>query len=378
MPVGSMVALMIKRWSKSLLFAALVALFLGPRPAEAVRIKDLATLQGVRDNQLVGYGLVVGLNGSGDSNSTEFTVQSLVNMMKNMGISVDPTKVKVNNVAAVMVTAALPPFAKAGSGIDVLVSSVGDAKSLVGGTLLMTPLHGPDGKIYAVAQGPLVVGGFSGGGAAASVQKNHPTAGRIPNGALVEKQVPFSLPSGGALIYQLDDSDFTTASRMEAAVNERFGAGTAHCIDGGSLRIEMPKNYDGRTVDFLAALEDLQVQPDVEARIVVNEKTGTIVMGEDVRISTVAVSHGNLSLVVSESANVSQPPPLSNGQTVAVPQTKVGMAEDKGHLLVLDMGVSIGDIAKALNAIGATPRDMISIFQAIKAAGALHADLVVL
>ena len=369
---------MIRHFGKFMLLAALAVLLWAPRTAQAVRIKDLATLQGVRNNQLVGYGLVVGLNGTGDSSSTDFTVQTLVNMMKNMGITVDPSKVKVNNVAAVMVTTELPPFAKTGSAIDVLVSSIGDAKSLVGGTLLMTPLHGPDGKIYAVAQGPLVIGGFSGGGRAATAQKNHPTAGRIPNGALVERQVPFTLPNGGALTYQLDDYDFTTASRMESVINTRFGAGTAHCIDGGSVRIEMPQNYDGRTVDFLAALEALQVQPATEAKIVVNEKTGTIVMGEDVRISTVAVSHGNLSLVVSESANVSQPPPLSNGQTVTVPQTKVSVTEDKGKLMVLNMGVSIGDIAKALNAIGATPRDMISILQAIKAAGALHADLVVL
>lgn len=344
----------------------------------ASRIKDIATLEGVRENQLVGYGLVVGLNGTGDSSSTAFTVQSLVNMMERMGVTVDSSKVKVNNVAAVMVTANLPPFAKTGSTIDVTVSSIGDAKSLVGGTLLMTPLRGPDSRVYAMAQGPLVVGALAFGGKAASVQKNHPTAGRVPGGALVEREVPYTLPEGTSLTYRLRESDFTTIVRMEKAIDARFGPDSAQPVDGDSLRIAIPPAYKGRTVDFVAAVENVEVEPDAPARIVVNEKTGTIVMGENVRLSNVAVSQGNLSLVISESAKVSQPNALSNGQTVTVPKTDIQVKEDKGGLIVMNMGVSIGDIARALNAIGATPRDLIAIFQAIKAAGALHAQLVVL
>jgi len=346
--------------------------------AQASRIKELAQLEGVRANQLVGYGLVVGLNGTGDSASTKFTVQSLVNMMERLGVTVDPDKVKVSNVAAVIVTAELPPFARTGSAIDVEVSSVGDAANLAGGTLLMTPMKAADGKIYAVAQGPLVVGSLAFGGKAAKVQKNHPTAGRIPDGALVEREVPFVFGQQRELSYRLKDSDFTTVSRMSEAVNRHFGADIARSLDAGQMQVAIPDKFQDRVVDFVAELERLNVIPDVQARIVVNEKTGTIVMGDKVRISTVAVSHGNLSLVISEKTNVSQPNPLGAGQTVASPETQVDVAEDKGNLVVLQQGVSIGDVAAALNAIGATPRDLIAIFQAIKAAGALYADLVIL
>lgn len=346
--------------------------------AHASRIKDLAQLEGVRSNQLVGYGLVVGLNGTGDSSSTQFTVQSLVNMMERLGVTVDPDKVKVSNVAAVIVTTELPPFARAGSAIDVEVSSVGDAANLAGGTLLMTPLKAADGKIYAVAQGPLVVGSLAFGGKAAKVQKNHPTAGRIPDGALVEREVAFDFDQQHQLNYRLKDSDFTTVSRMSEAVNRHFGGGIARSLDAGQMQVQVPDGYHDRVVDFIAELERLNVVPDVKARIVVNEKTGTIVMGDQVRISTVAVSHGNLSLVINEQTNVSQPNPLGNGQTVVSPQTQVDVSEEKGNLVVLKQGVSIGDVAAALNAIGATPRDLIAIFQAIKAAGALYADLVIL
>ncbi|BCR06609.1 flagellar P-ring protein [Desulfuromonas versatilis] len=355
----------------------LVGLML-PASALATRIKDIAGLEGVRDNQLVGYGLVVGLNGTGDSASTQFTVQSLVNMMERLGVTVDRDEVKVDNVAAVIVTADLPPFARAGSGIDVLVSSIGDAESLAGGTLLMTPLKGPDGNIYAVAQGPLVVGSLAFGGKAAKVQSNHPTVGRIPGGALVEREVPYSFGGGDSLSYRLKDADFTTASRMSSVINSRFGAGTARAVDGGTLQVRLPEQYRGRTVEFVADLEGLEVTPDATARIVVNERTGTIVMGEEVRISTIAVSHGNLNLVISESAQVSQPGPFSEGQTVVVPQTSIEVSEEGSEIVVLEKGVSIGEVARALNAIGATPRDLIAIFQAIKAAGALHAELVIL
>ncbi len=346
--------------------------------AEASRIKELAQLEGVRSNQLVGYGLVVGLNGTGDSASTQFTIQSLVNMMERLGVTVDRNKVKVSNVAAVVVTADLPPFARAGNSIDVSVSSVGDAENLAGGTLLMTPLKAADGKIYAVAQGSLVVGSLAFGGKAAKVQKNHPTAGRIPGGALVEREVPFVFGQQQALNYRLKDSDFTTISRMREVINAHFGAELARALDAGQLRVQVPDSYREQVVEFVSQLELLEVTPDSLARIVVNERTGTIVMGDRVRISTVAVSHGNLNLVISEKTNVSQPNPLSSGQTVQTPETLVDVAEDKGNLVVLEQGVSIGDVAAALNAIGATPRDLIAIFQAIKAAGALYADLVIL
>ncbi len=346
--------------------------------AEASRIKELAQLEGVRSNQLIGYGLVVGLNGTGDSIKTRFTTQSLVNMMERLGVIVDPNRVKVANVAAVVVTAALPPFSRAGSAIDVSVSSIGDADNLAGGTLLMTPLKAADGKIYAVAQGSLVVGSLAFGGKAAKVQKNHPTAGRIPDGALVEREVPFVFGQDRELNYRLKNSDFTTVSRMSAAVNKHFGSQLARSLDAGQMQVRVPDNYRDRVVEFVSQLERLTLTPDSLARIVVNEKTGTIVMGEKVRISTVAVSHGNLSLVISEQASVSQPNPLSGGQTVVVPETQLDVAEDRSELVVLEQGVSIGDVAAALNAIGATPRDLIAIFQAIKAAGALYADLVVL
>ena len=367
-----------KRLSNKIVLILLSILLATLSTAEASRIKELAQLEGVRSNQLVGYGLVVGLNGTGDSASTQFTIQSLVNMMERLGVTVSPDKVKVANVAAVVVTAELPPFARAGSAIDVTVSSVGDAANLAGGTLLMTPLKAADGKIYAVAQGPLVVGSLAFGGKAAMVQKNHPTAGRIPDGALVEREVPYVFGQGDGLNYRLKDSDFTTVSRMSAAVNKHFGGMIAHSLDAGQMQVQVPDKFQDRVVDFVAELERLDVVPDAQARIVVNEKTGTIVMGDQVRISTVAVSHGNLNLVISEQTNVSQPNPLGGGQTVASPATQLDVSEEKGNLVVLQQGVSIGDVAAALNAIGATPRDLIAIFQAIKASGALYADLVIL
>jgi flagellar P-ring protein precursor FlgI len=347
--------------------------------AEASRIKELAQLEGVRSNQLVGYGLVVGLNGSGDSASTQFTVQSLVNMMERLGVTVDPNEVKVDNVAAVVVTANLPPFARAGSTIDVTVSSVGDAESLVGGTLLMTPLKAADGKVYAVSQGALILNALAFGGKAASVQKNHPTVGRIPGGASVEREVPFVFGENQELKYLLRDSDFTTVSRMSDAVNKHFGKTLARSLDAGQMQVSVPDDYRDRVVAFVSELERLTVTPDTLARIVVNEKTGTVVMGEKVRISTIAISHGNLSLVITEDTNVSQPNSFARrGRTVASPQTDINVNEDGGQLIVLEQGASIGDVAAALNAIGATPRDLVAIFEALKAAGALYADLVVL
>lgn len=368
--------MMVVRSSLFALFASLLLAF--PGSGMAARIKDVATLEGVRENQLVGYGLVVGLNGTGDSAATQFTVQSLVNMMERLGVTVDRAQVKVSNVAAVLVTAQLPPFARSGNTIDVLVSSAGDSTSLAGGTLLMTPLKGPDGNVYAVAQGPMLVGSLAFGGKAAKVQTNHPTVGRIPGGALIEREVALDFGAQPWLTYRLRTADFTTISRMGAVIDGTWGAGTAQTQDAGTIKVNIPPSYQGRVVEFVSAVEGLDVAIDTVARIVVNERTGTIVMGEDVRISTVAVSHGNLNLVVSESAQVSQPNPLSKGETVTVPQTTVQVTEDKSELVVMPMGVSIGDVAKALNAIGATPRDLIAIFQAIKASGGLHAELVIL
>ncbi|PIE59691.1 MAG: flagellar biosynthesis protein FlgA [Desulfobulbus propionicus] len=350
--------------------------------ANATRIKDLTTIQGVRDNQLMGYGIVIGLNGTGDDiKKSVFTRQAMINMIKRLGMALTDdvfNQMKTKNVAAVMITARLPPFARPGSAIDVHVSSIGDASSLSGGNLLMTPLKGPDGKTYAVAQGPLAVGGISYGGKSAEVQKNFPTAARITGGAIVERRVDYDLPENGALLFQLKETDFTTASRMETAINNYFGPETAKSLDSATIKVLRPEKFSGDMVNFIAELENIDIEPDTPARIVVNERTGTIVMGQDVRISTVAVSHGNLNLVISESIEVSQPNPLATGETTASPTTTINMTEEEGNLVVMEMGVNIGEIAKALNAIGATPRDLIAIFQAIKAAGALQGELVIL
>ncbi|MDD2465901.1 MAG: flagellar basal body P-ring protein FlgI [Desulfobulbus sp.] len=350
--------------------------------AWATRIKDMADIEGVRENQLMGYGLVIGLNGTGDDiKKSVFTKQAMVNMIKRMGMALTDDvfkQMKTKNVAAVMVTSQLPPFARPGSAIDAQISSIGDSSSLSGGTLLMTPLKGPDGNTYAVAQGPLAVGGIAFGGKSAKVQKNFPTSGRITGGALVERAVNFALPTTGDILYQLRETDFTTASRMVEAINAHFGNGTARPLDSRSIKVKRPASFQGDMVNFIADLEGIEVEQDQPAKIVVNERTGTIVMGQDVRISTVAVSHGNLNLVVTDSTQVSQPNPLSGGTTVAAPTTTAKAIEDPGNLVVMPMGANLGDIARALNAIGATPRDLIAIFQAIKAAGALHGELVIL
>lgn len=349
-----------------------------PATAGAVRIKDLTDIEGVRPNQLFGYGLVVGLNGTGDSKKTNFTVQSLLNMMERMGLTVLANEVKVDNVAAVVVTAELPAFSRPGSRIDVSVASIGDATNLAGGTLMMTPLKGADGQYYAVAQGPLVVGSLAAAGKTAKVQKNHPTSGRVPDGAIVELEIYNDFANLAELKYRLKESDFTTLDRMTRVINDYFGSEVAYAVDATEMQVVPPASFKGRLVEFVSEVEALDVAPDSIARIVVNEKTGTIVMGSEVRIDTVAVAHGNLSMVIGESAQVSQPNPLGQGQTVVVPETSIDVNEEEGELVVLKMGVSIGEVAFALNAIGASPRDLIAIFQAIKAAGALHADLVVL
>jgi flagellar P-ring protein precursor FlgI len=367
-----------KQFTKILLTVILVILAL-PAVTMGARIKDIAKLKGVRNNQLIGYGLIVGLNGTGDSSSTEFTIQSLVNMLERLGVTVDKDKVKVDNVAAVMVTAELLPFAKPGNTIDVLVSSIGDADNLSGGSLLMTPLKGPDGNVYAVAQGSITTGALAFSGEAASAQKNHPTVGRIPDGGLVEREVPFIMEQKNMLTYELGQADFTTVSRMAGVINSHYAQHIATAVDSGGLTIQVPEQFQGKIIDFIASLESLTVTPDTSAKIVVNERTGTIVMGEEVRISTVAVSHANLSIIISETATVSQPNAFARrGRTEVVPETAIDVVEDQANLVVMEMGVSIGDVANALNAIGASPRDLVAIFQAIKAAGALHAELVVL
>jgi len=374
----------VRRVFLSLLAAAVLIAALPPTEAGAVRVKDIAALQGVRNNQLVGYGLVTGLNGTGDDmKKSRFTLQSVYNMLVRNGITIAPEDIddfKLKNIAAVMVTAQLPAFARPGSTIDVQVSAIGDAKSLAGGTLLMTPLRAADNQVYAVAQGPLAIAAFSFGGRAAQVQKNHPNAGNIPNGGIVEANVPLALGADGTLLYQLSNADFTTASNMAQTINDNFGPDTAHPLDSGAVRITIPAELRENTVQFIAAVEGLDVKADTRAKVVVNERTGTIVMGKDVKLSTVAVSHGNLSLIIREAAEVVQPAPLAGGETVVVPETDIAVTEEGGQLTVLDMqeGVTIGEIASALNAIGATPRDLIAIFQAIKAAGSLHGELVIL
>lgn len=350
--------------------------------AAGTRIKDIAQLGGVRENQLVGYGLVTGLAGTGDDlKKVLFTRQALYNMMVRQGITINPKdfeKINSKNVAAVMVTASLPPFAKPGSTIDILVSSIGDADSLAGGNLLMTALKGPDNKVYAVAQGPMTIGAFSFGGKAAKAQKNHPTVGRIASGAIIEQTVPVVLGEKNALSYRLRASDFSTASNMSEAINATFGEGTAIPIDSTTVNVTIPDEYKAQPVPFIARLESLDITVDTNAKVVINERTGTIVMGQDVRLSTVAVSHGNLSIVIKEEADVFQPNPLASGETVIIPKSTVEITEDEGGLIVVKEGVSISAVADALNAIGATPRDLIAIFEAIKAAGAMHGELVVL
>jgi len=351
--------------------------FLGEDTASAARIKDLAAVKGIRSNQLTGYGLVVGLDGTGDKSGTRFTRRSLVNMLKRMGIDVNPVLVRVKNVAAVMVTAKMPPFSRTGSRIDVLVSSIGDAQSLVGGTLLLTQLKGADGKVYALGQGPISVGGFGAQGASgSSVTKNHLLAGRIADGATVEREIPVAFSEKKSLTLTLFNPDFTTALRMSDSINNAVGETVSRPVDSGTLQLKVPESYREHVPGFLAKLESLHVEPDAVARIVVNEKTGTVVIGEKVRISTVAVAHGNLSIVIKESFNVSQPQPFSRGgETVVTPESDVEVEEPKEKLMIVKAGANINDLVRALNAIGVTPRDLISIFQSIKAAGALQAEL---
>lgn len=345
--------------------------------ADAARIKEMGYIKGARSNQLIGYGLVTGLSGTGDKSNTIFTNQSLANMLETMGIRVDPKTTKVNNVAAVMVTCNLPPFARIGSKIDVTVSSIGDAKSIEGGVLVATPLKGADGQVYAFAQGPMVVGGFLASGQGASVQKNHPTVGRIVNGASIEREVISEEYKGEEIMIALKMPDFTNARRIADRINETF-SGIAHARDAGTINVTIPGEMRGNPVKFLSIVENLDIRTDMQAKIVVDEKTGTVVIGENVRVSTVVISHGNISVQVKEDARVSQPMPFGQGSTVVTPDTQISVREDRGKFYLLEAGISIRELVNALNATGISTRDVITILQTIKASGALHADLEVI
>lgn len=343
----------------------------------AARIKDIANIKGVRHNQLVGYGLVVGLNGTGDDDDLKYTIQSMAAMLQKMGVTVRAEDIESENVAAVMVTAELPPFARVGTQIDVLVSSIGDAENLQGGTLLFTPLKGADGQVYAIAQGPVSTGGFEAGGkAGGGVRKNFPTVGRVPGGASIEKEIAIDFNRKEMLTFVLHQPDFTTASRIAKAINAALHDRIARTQDAATIEVKVPQKYRGNAVELATVIENLGVTPDTISKVVINERTGTIIMGENVRISTVAIAHGNLSIQIKETANVSQPLPFSpRGETVVIPESDVFVEEGSKPLFLVESGVSIGEVVRALNAIGVSPRDLISIFQALKAAGALQAEL---
>lgn len=369
-----------------------------PSAAFSARVKDITSVQGIRSNQLFGYGLVVGLDGSGDNAGKGFTTQSLVNLLENMGIHVVPQDVKAKNVAAVIVNATLPPFARIGKKIDVTLSSIGDADSLQGGTLLLTPLKGVDGRIYALAQGAISVGGFRAGGAAGGgVTKNHPTVGSITGGATVEREIPLSLADKKELTLILNNPDFMTAIRIARAIDVEFGEALTKPIDSGTIQVRIPGEFQESVVQMMAQIGNLQVVPDSVAKVIVNEKTGTVVIGANVRIMNVAIAHGNLSIQIKETKNVSQPLPFSpegggigptqlednivvapGGSTVVTPDTDVRVSEENNRLMLVPEGKSIGELVRALNALGVTPRDLIIILQTIKSAGALQAELEIL
>ncbi len=350
-------------------------MFVYIKSGQAIRIKDIADIKGARGNQLIGYGLVVGLDGTGDKDA-KITIQSIASMLEKLGMTVKAGDLAADNVASVMLTANLPMFARTGSRIDVLVSAIGGSKNLQGGTLLITPLKGADGHVYAVAQGPVSTGGFSAGGASGGrVQKNFPTVGRVVGGAMVEREVLTDLAGNGVLWLSLNNPDFTTVSRVAKVINSALYDRAAVTPDAGTVRVTVPEKYVGNIVGLVTLIEGLNVVPDAAAKIIINERTGTVVMGDNVRISTVAIAHGNLSIQINENVNVSQPLPLSTGQTTATPETDISISEGNNKLLLMKTGVRISEVVRALNALGVTPRDLIAIFQAIKAAGALQAEL---
>ncbi len=344
--------------------------------AEAARVKDLADIRGVRSNPLIGYGIVVGLQGTGDSSSSLFANRSLAGLLAKLGIVIRADDLNVSNVAAVMVTADLPPFARVGEAIDITVSSIGDAKSLQGATLLATPLLAVDGEVYGLAQGPLTIGGFTlSGGAGDSVQQNHPTVGRIPRGAIVEREVGYEIEGQETVQLILHEKDFTTAARMADALNRTFNQPLAKARDAGTIDVVLPTEAQTDPVPFLAKVQETQVAPGRSAAVVLNERTGTVVMGADVEIAPVAIAHGNLSIAVSKRTEVSQAEPLARKGGTVVFQNDEIVVQEQGSKLVVVQGVTIGELVSSLNAIGVTPRDLIAILQAVKAAGALQGDL---
>ena len=349
------------------------------QPAEAVRLKDISSFSGVRDNDLVGYGLVVGLSGTGDGTNSAFTITSMINMLEKMGVQVDRNSIKPKNVAAVMVTAKMPVSAKPGAPLDVTVSSIGDSKSLFGGVLLLTPLKGIDGKVYALAQGSLTVGGFSASGDAAAASKNVVTVARIPSGATIERSVPFNFNRQQKITINLGLSDFGTIMQVVKGINNVMGGSFASAVDASTVDLAIPNHFRGNMVPLMAALENIEISPDTKAKVVVDEKTGTVVLGRNVRLTKVAIAHGNLQVVIAEGADVSQPGPFApeGAQTVATPETDLQVQEDNNRLMLVE-GATLQELVDGLNAIGATPRDLISILRTMKVAGALHAELEVI
>ncbi len=359
----------------------IAAAWLIATPVAAERIKDLTSISGVRNNQLIGYGLVVGLNGTGDKDTdSPYTLNSLRNILTQFGVQIPPgVKIKPKNAAAVIVHGNLPPFSKIGQEIDITVSSLGNAQSLRGGTLLMTPLKGADGRNYALAQGNLVVGGLTASGQDGSkVTVNIPSAGRIPNGATVEREVVNHFGKGRSITLNLNDGDFTTAMRVAQSINLAIGPGTAKPLDATSIRVNAPMD-PGQKVSFIAMLEELQVRPgSAPAKVIINSRTGTVVINSQVRVYPAAVSHGNLVVSISENAEVSQPGAFSGGQTAVVPQSDVGVTEEANHMFLFDPGVSLDEVVRAVNEVGAAPSDLVAILEALKEAGALRAELIVI
>lgn len=367
----------IKRYKSSILFALICLLstvFCPLSSAHAERIKDIASFEGVRDNQLIGYGIIVGLNGTGDKGKT--AIQSISSMLERMGVTINPNDIKTKSIAAVVITATLPPFAKPGIKADALVSTIGDASSIQGGTLLLTPLKGPDGKVYGLAQGPVSIGGFAAEGQGASSQKNHPTAGKVPEGVTIEKEPLFILGNGNEIRLFLHKADFATADKISREINQAFNGEYAFAVDPSSVRLAVPPSFKDNIVRMITKVEEMNVQVDMTAKVVINERTGTIIIGDNVRISPVAIAHGSLAIEIKEQPEVSQPLPFApeKAETTVVPRTNISVKEQKAALIPVS-GVTLGQVVRALNTLGVTPRDLISILQALKASGALRAEL---
>jgi len=371
--------------TRSLCAALLAVLLVGAAPLGArgpasMRVKDVSSLVGVRPTPLIGYGLVIGLNRTGDKRQTIFSNLSLANTLERFGVVVSPETMKVENIAAVMVSAELPPFARPGVRLDVTVSSIGDARSLQGGTLVPTPMRGTDGSVVALAQGALTLGGFGGGSDGNSVQVNHLTAGRVPGGAMVQVQPRGLVPAGDQVMLALNSPDFSTASRLAAVVDGALGAGSARAIDPATVSITVPAHYKGNIPELMARIEPLQVESDMPARVVINERTGTVVVGALVTLGAAAVAHGSLAVRISTRFDVSQPGGFAPGraETVVVPNTQVDVREKDARLIALEEGATLDAVVRALNSLGVTPRDIIAIVQALKAAGSLRAEIVII